>query len=182
MGKKLNVALTLLAVTVSVSIYIVIAQPGPTQVSAIQDSDGDGIRDDEDFFDHGNGGVRIRVASFQGECGNWWGPCKPIFEVGVDTDYDGDYDVSERVGPLVGNDLVNPFNHLFDVPDSATKIRFKLVITDDDGGEKIDWTNDRAGQWGYLEVALPTDPQSWSQSGTDGTRAKVSISLTVEGL
>ncbi len=167
----------MLAITVPV--YIVFADMPVTEVTGIIDTDGDGVMDDKDFEDFGNGGVDVQVTSFHGECGNWLGPCKPRFEVLVDADFDGDYETSRGSGTLVGNLHTNAFGAVFDIPDDATKIRVELRITDSDGDDPIDWTSSQQGRWGYVEVGLPTSPRSWSESGTLVARGSVSFTLTV---
>jgi len=180
MNWRIVLAMSVALLTVSVPVYILFSSPSSTEVQGIQDSDGDGIRDDVDFFDNGNGGAKIQMVWFKGKCDNWFGPCKPRFEVAVDVDYDGDYDLTGQSGPFEGDELAMPFVGLFDIPDDATKIRFELRIIDTDGNDQVDWTNHSESRWGFVEVALPTEPQSWSQSGTVVPRASVSFSLSVE--
>ena len=159
-------------------IYFVFANPPlTTEVVGIADSDGDGVPDDKDFEDHGNGGVEVSVTSFRGECGNWFGPCKPRFVILLDIDFEGDYDMKEMSGTLTGNDLTAPFKAVFDVPDDLTKVRIEVHIVDDDGGDPIDWTTSSESRWGYVEVVLPLVPRTVEQAGTVIARASVSIDL-----
>lgn len=176
----LALGITLFAISIPVS--IILSAPPTTEVAGIADSDGDGVADDEDFYDLGNGAVRVAVESFRGECGNWFGPCKPRFEIRVDVDYDGDYDLSRKSDALSGNRLDRPFAAVFDIPERATKIRLELRIVDTDGGDPVDWTTSPQGRWGYLEVPLPTVPRQWDERGTIVAWASVSISLDVVGI
>jgi hypothetical protein len=175
------VAVTI-ALTISIGITIYLMAPKSSQVSGVPDSDNDGIPDDEDFFNAGNGGVELSVDSFQGSCGNWFGTCRPKFTFRVDVDFDGDYDVSATSPVASGDDLQNPFSTRFDIPDDQSKIRVMLEIVDDDGGDPIDWTNDPESTWGWVEMALTPGPHSWQGTGSVGAHALVEFSGVVVAL
>ncbi len=176
----LAIGMTLLSV--SVPVYLVFGTPRSTEVEGVRDSDGDGIPDDLDFYDQGNGGVSLEIGSFNGECGNWFGPCQPQFEIAIDIDFDGDYDLALKSPSLTGNELHGPFGGDFDVLDTSTRVRVEIRIVDTDGGDPIDWTANPEGRWGFVEVALPTAPHSWRQAGTVMPRADITFSLAVVGL
>ncbi|HIH02114.1 TPA: hypothetical protein HA259_08655 [Thermoplasmata archaeon] len=100
------------------------------------DSDNDGIGDVSDFLDEGNGGIRVSLIKFEFEgysseynrikyCPDAW------FEIRLDTDCDGEFDVfaQSEVFSCVER-LESFFVADFDLADDSKSIRFSILVYD----------------------------------------------------
>ena len=108
----------------------------PEDPSETKDSDGDGIGDNADFQDDGNGGVRVSLIKFEFEgyssdynrikyCPDAW------FEVRLDTDCDGEFDVFVQSEVFSGVERLELFFVAdFDLADDAKAIRFSILVYD----------------------------------------------------
>lgn len=166
----IGLTVTLLAVSVSVPIYIFLGTPEHVPAEVIGDFDGDGVPDNEDFYDSGNGGVEIKISDFVGSCGNWLEPCEPKFRLLVDGNGDGSYEqVRER--SFGDTDTVQEVMvERFDIPDAATKVKFKIEVLDQNslvGGDHMDYLSHLDDRWGFFESDLTSGHSQWTKKGND---------------
>lgn len=108
----------------------------PADFSEQRDSDDDGVGDNSDFMNEGNGGVRISLDRFEFEgydssCHRTKYAPDPWFEIRVDVDCDGVYDLSFESEVFFGEYiLVDFFETDVDLADQCTSFRFSIVAYD----------------------------------------------------
>ena len=154
----------------------------PHNPSEWKDTDSDGIGDNADFYDSGNGGIQVKVTYFLGDCGNWIGDCDPQFEIDVDTDNDGTYDVDKTVSYYDDDELHNPITFKVDIDDDEPSIKFRIRLKDLDGGETIDYNSD-PGYTGYSHTMYePYSHDSWSYQGLGTPSCLLEYSFQAVGM
>ena len=100
------------------------------------DSDGDGIGDGSDFFNEGNGGVRISLDRFEFEgytsnCHRTKYDPDPWFEIKVDADRDGVFELSFQSEVFFGEEILTDFfSAEVDVADDSPSLRFTVIVYD----------------------------------------------------
>lgn len=121
------------AVVVISVLAAVLLTPAISPIPAIRDTDADGIVDNVDFWDTGNGGLLVRIELFEliaGSC-DFLSNCEPSFRLQVDTDRDGVLDLSRRADFqdfLDTEPLVNPVSWTLDIPDDASAIDMTVFV------------------------------------------------------
>lgn len=108
----------------------------PHDPDETMDSDGDGVGDSKDFMDDGDGGIRITLLSykFEGYLSSYnrikYCP-DALFEIMVDTDCDGDFDISFESDIYCCMECTEAFLEVdCDLEDDATAVRFSIVAYD----------------------------------------------------
>ena len=100
------------------------------------DSDGDGVGDNADFMNDGNGGVRISLDKFEFEgytssCHRTKYAPDPWFQIRVDVDCDGKYDLSFESEVFFGQYLlIDFFEADVDLADGSSSFRFSIIAYD----------------------------------------------------
>jgi hypothetical protein len=181
----LGIGITLVAITVSVPVYIYLSAPSNVPVRLVGDLDNDGVPDNEDFYDLGNGGIRIEIRDFQGECGNWLEPCEAGLKLLVDDDLDGSYEHVRERSLGDANAVQEVLTGDFDIPETATIIRFRIEVIDHNslvGGDHVDYLSGTSDRWGYFEVDLTRGHFSWEGSGDDLPHCSFKIMAEVVGI
>jgi len=108
----------------------------PNDPYEIMDSDGDGVGDNADFCDSGNGGITISidVFEFEGYAGGynrWKNEPDAWFEIKVDTDGDGIFDLTRQSDIFNAcSSLEDFFNITLDLDDSLSLLRFTVLAYD----------------------------------------------------
>lgn len=150
----------------------------PNDPNEIIDSDGDGIGDNADFCDSGNGGVIIRLEIFEfegylGSYNRWKNDPDAWFEIKVDTDGDGLFDlVRESAIFNASQSLEDFFNLTIDLDDSLSMLKFTVLAYDvwetSDNRvtdyEIFDYLPEGGSKAAVHEVELP-DNLTWFSSG-----------------
>ncbi|MDH3364438.1 MAG: hypothetical protein OEM29_00295 [Thermoplasmata archaeon] len=108
----------------------------PDDPNETLDSDGDGIGDNLDFMDEGNGGVKISLVKFEFEgytssCHRTKYSPDPWFEIRVDADCDGDFEIIFQSEVFYCEDYLECFfEAVVDLRDDAKSVRFSIVVYD----------------------------------------------------
>jgi hypothetical protein len=154
----------------------------PLNPDETKDSDEDGVGDNADFMDDGNGGVRISLLSydFEGYSASYnrikYCP-DAFFVITVDTDNDGDFDISYESDIFYCMECSETFFEAdCDLHDACTAVRFSILaydIWDVDNNEILDYEIlDYMPLDGVMAdeqtVGLPC-LYTWTNSGTDDT-------------
>jgi len=137
-----------------------------------------------DFYDSGNGGVRIAILSLAvaQDC-DAFSPCDPFFILGIDANGDGTYECT-RTSPEYTdvNVLTNPSGAsvVCDIPDGSQSIKVRIQVYDNDvlnAPETIDYVPESTGAWYIYTVLTPfSGTTSESGDGSNGYRANLSWS------
>lgn len=147
-----------------------------------KDSDGDGVPDNEDFWDSGNGGVRISITHFSGDCDNWFGSCEPEFTIKVDVDNDGVYEQSKTRTFGDYDEMYDVMEFDVDIEDDQSAIAFTIEVWDDDGNDKIDYNPTTGVAWMEHTVNFPYSHDDWSSSGLGSTRCLLEYEIRAIGM
>ena len=102
------------------------------------DSDGDGIGDNADFYDQGNGKIYCKITYYDGDSSpdgefGLAGEIDPYFIISFDVDGDGDceYEYTSKVYGET-DELFDPFSKTLDIPDDVQYIWVEVVALDSD--------------------------------------------------
>lgn len=166
----------------------------PNDPNEVMDSDRDGVGDNADFRDDGNGGVTISIDlfEFEGYSGSyyrWKNDPDAWFEVKVDTDGDGIYDLIAQSEIFnATQSLINFFNITLDLDDSLAVLKFMVLAYDvwETSENKVtdyeifDYLPEDGSKATVHEVDLPDD-LSWLTSGAgDGDTPDCTLGYSLE--
>lgn len=187
MSRVVLVGLTIALVTISISIpvYIIFGTSESVPAAFIGDLDNDGVPDNEDFYDFGNGGIRIEIRDFEGACGNWLEPCEVKFRLLVDDDLDGSYELVRESSLGDTNAAHEVMSEDVDIPETSTIARFKIEVIDQNslvGGDHVDYLSGTSDRWGYFEVDLTSGYFFWEGRGDDVPWCSFEVSAIVVGV
>jgi len=177
----------LLAVTVAIPLTLVFtfAPPGGVVVEPLLDDDSDGILNDKDFYDNGDGGIHIIISDFHGNCGNLlWEPCEPKFRLSIDADDDGSFETINETTFKDTNHVESVLQKTVNVPDDLTKVSFTVEIWDMNsivGGDYIDFVKD-TGKWGEFEFDLSEISHQWNENGSEIPYCSITVEAFVIGI
>lgn len=134
------------------------------------DSDSDGVGDNADFYDQGNGKIRIAISRYQGDgSADALSPGDPYFKILIDTNSDGITDLTYTSQVFQDDELIsNPYSITFDLPDYITSFKFSIEVWDSDldGDDPIDYVPSSAG-YSYTHTVLAPYSNSWTYDGSD---------------
>lgn len=144
----------------------------PSSAAEHVDTDSDGIGDNADFYDFGNGQIKIAINYYQGDGNGDWGysPGDPSFDIEVDANNDGDYELYYESPQFYDLEILNnPYSVTIDIPDNAPSVRFGIGAWDYDGPgdyEYIDYspTTDYGGYYHTVNAPFGGD---WTYDGRD---------------
>ncbi|MDH7508929.1 MAG: hypothetical protein QHH00_05970 [Methanomassiliicoccales archaeon] len=184
--RKFKIAVMVLAffTAITIVVYFVIFDPATSLLPSIHDNDGDGIADSQDFYDYGNGKIKVSITSYQGdESADLFSASDPYFAIYVyypaDSYYYYDYDQS-----AVFQDaeyLDNPFYAVFDIPDNATSISFVIKVYESDVGEPqmMDYNPSASVEFWVVQTVDAPFSGDWSNDGSeDGISSEVDCELS----
>jgi hypothetical protein len=141
----------------------------PTDPSEHADADGDGVGDNADFYDSGNGKIRISIDSYQGDgTADTYSYGDPFFFICMDANMDGTYELINTSQVFLDTEsLTNPFNVTFDIPDGTLQFKFYIAVFDSDSGgdQSIDYNPSGWGPY-YLVNTKAPGTQSWDYNGS----------------
>ncbi len=160
---------TIVAVVI---IIVLLMSPITSPFDTIRDSDGDGISNASDFYDYGNGQIKISITSYQGDgTADFWTSGDPYFVIKVDEDLDGIYDYSKTTSVHVDSEyFTNSQGDSFtvDINDDISKIKFQMLVYDDDelnSPEPIDYCEESTGTF-YTHTVNAPYSNSFSYNGS----------------
>ncbi len=142
----------------------------PSDSSEWRDTDSDGVGDNSDFYDNGNGKVRIAV-TYYSEDGTadvlTWGD--PYFTIAVDRTSDGAYE--DTLTSSVFDDtqtLYSPYAVVVDIPDNSDALKFSIQVYDADTAsyQVVDYCPESDGNY-YIHTVYAPFSGSWSYDGSD---------------
>lgn len=152
----------------------------PDDPTEWRDSDGDGVGDNADFYDSGNGKIRISIDWYQGDgTADFWTYGDPYFVILVDLDNDGIFERTYTSEVFTDDEtLNNPYHVTIDAPDSLKVLRFQIQVFDSDldGSEIIDY-NPSAGYTGYTHTVHAPFCGSWDYDGSDDLLDEIDCEL-----
>ncbi len=181
------VGITIVGVSIGLTVVLNPAEETYHEIAGIEDSDHDGIPDDQDFF-HGNGGVEVTIANFEGKenCKNvlpiFSPKCQPKFWIYIDTNGDGKFnDKNGKIDKSYTNEneIDDALTLKVDIPDDSSKVRFLVRIKDTDGDDWIDYWMEDGENYGYVEAGLKNLISEWTFSGNAEVRCDVTFRLEV---
>jgi len=183
-SKFTPVAITLLAISIPVTLVISLGSPGGVIVEPVLDTDQDGIPNDKDFYDYGDGAVQIRIMNFQGTCGNLWEPCESKFRLSIDSEGDGSHETVVEVKFNDRDQVEEVLQKTVNVPDDLIKVSFTVEIWDMNsivGGDYIDFVKG-TGKWGTFEFDLSETSKQWNEKGSEVPYCSVTLEAFVIGI
>ncbi|MHC1709946.1 MAG: hypothetical protein AB9819_06020 [Methanomassiliicoccales archaeon] len=134
------------------------------------DADSDGVGNNADFYDQGNGKIRIAITRYQGDgSSDALSPGDPYFTILVDTNSDGIDDLTYTSQVFQDSELIsNPYAVTFDLPDYVTSFKFSIRVWDSDigGDQQIDYVPSGSG-YSYTHTAPSPYSESWTYDGSD---------------
>ncbi|MEM2944697.1 MAG: hypothetical protein QW087_08155 [Methanomassiliicoccales archaeon] len=166
-------------------VYFAIFNPATSLLASVHDNDGDGIVDSRDFYDYGNGKIKISIISYQGDgSADLMSDSDPYFIIYISypidlKDYFYDYDQSAVFKDV--EYLENPFYAIFDIPDNTTSISFTIKVYDSDIGEPqmIDYNPSASVEFWITHVVTAPFSGNWSNDGSsDGISGEIDCELT----
>lgn len=142
----------------------------PDDSTEWRDTDSDGIGDNADFYDNGNGKVRVSVTYYSEDgTADFWTYGDPYFVIEVDRTADGVYDDFFTSGIFTDTQTLNsPYSVVVDIPDNSDALKFNIQVYDDDVGgyQSVDYCPESSGTWYSHTVSAPFNG-SWSYDGSD---------------
>jgi hypothetical protein len=151
----------------------------PNDPSEWMDSDSDGVGNNADFYDQGNGEVKVAITWYQGDgTADGLSDGDPYFIIKVDTNNDGSYDFND-ISPVSQDNetLVNPYYIITDIPDQTHTIRFTISVYDSDyGDDQIIDCNPTAGNTTIEQIVNAPFTGSWTSDGPKPQSSTVSSS------
>jgi hypothetical protein len=145
-----------------------------------RDSDSDGVGDNADFYDSGNGKIKISIDRYQGDgTADFWTSGDPFFVIRVDINNDGTYDQTYTSDVFTDTELLSsPYSIVIDIADSTSAFRFSITVYDSDldGDQVIDY-NPESGYTGYIHTIYSPFSGSWSYNGSDDGLSEIDCML-----
>ena len=161
----------------------------PLDSSESKDSDSDGIGDNTDFWDSGNGGLVIKIERFEliVRICDFFSNCEPSFRLEVDIDGDGVTDVSRRadfVDFLDTMALTNPVEWAFDIPDNTVSVDLIIFVLelDIDIDDQIDVHPDSQFIAGFVSVNAPFAYKKFVTQGDQEPSGRLTYSVAATGV
>lgn len=152
----------------------------PDDPTEWRDSDGDGIGDNADFYDSGNGKIKISIDWYQGDgTADFWTYGDPYFKILVDLDNDGIFEKTYTSEVFTDTEtLDHPYYIIIDAPDDLSVLRFEIYVYDSDldGSQIIDY-NPTAGYTGYIHTVYAPFSGSWDYDGSDDLLDEIDCEL-----
>jgi hypothetical protein len=152
----------------------------PDDPTEWRDTDSDGTGDNADFYDSGNGKIKISITLYQGDgSADFWTSGDPYFIIRVDTNDDGTYEVIGESNVFVDTErIVNPYSLTVDINDGTPVLRFVISVYDDDidTSDVIDYTPTTSGT-AYSHLVLSPFTGSWSYDGDDDGLSEIDCEL-----
>jgi hypothetical protein len=135
-----------------------------------------------DFFDSGNGKLRVSIDFFRGdETADLLSACDPYFVIKLDSDMDGIYDIIETSSVSQDSEMLyDPFFIVVDVLDGQINIGLSVEVYDSDidYDDSIDYTPLPSGDSYYHTIASPYS-YSWSYDGdSDNVNEEVDCEIS----
>jgi hypothetical protein len=136
------------------------------------DSDSDGVGDNADFYDFGNGKVRVFVDYYQEDgSGDFWTYGDPFFVIRFDVNFDGMWDYSAQSQIFLDSfSLSDPFSYAVDYPDayppSAVVFTIEVYESDVEGNYEVDYNPAAGGSYWTAHTAYWPYGNSWYFDGS----------------
>ncbi|WP_026068784.1 hypothetical protein [Methanomassiliicoccus luminyensis] len=152
----------------------------PNDPSEWADSDSDGIGDNADFYDRGNGKIRIAITGYKGDgTADAVGAGDPYFIIRVDTNNDGIMDLTYTSQVFTDKEnLTGPYSVTIDLPDDSKTVRFSISVFDDNNA--ADRPIDYAPGSATVQTHTVNAPffGSWTYDGDDDKRKEIDCELS----
>ncbi|MBC7108394.1 MAG: hypothetical protein H5T41_06370 [Methanomassiliicoccales archaeon] len=152
----------------------------PDDPTEWKDSDRDGVGDNADFYDNGNGKIKISIDWYQGDgTADFWTYGDPYFEIRVDLDNDGIFELTYTSAVFTDTEtLDHPYSIIIDAPDNLRAMKFEILVYDSDVGgyEVIDY-NPNPGYTGFVHSISAPFTGSWDYDGSDDLLDEIDCEL-----
>jgi hypothetical protein len=153
----------------------------PNDPSEWRDTDSDGTGDNADFYDNGNGKVRISVTSFvEDGTADFWTYSDTFFIIEVDRTADGVFEDSFTSGIFTDTQsLTSPYAVVVDVPENSELLKFSIQVFDDDIGSEqvLDYCPAPSGTY-YIHAVPSPFSGSWSYDGSVDGLSEIDCALS----
>ena len=155
----------------------------PNDPTETKDSDSDGIGDNADWYDFGNGKLKISVDSYMEDgTADFWSSGDPYFIIKVDTNGDSVWDSTGTSGIFTDtSSVMSPYWIKIDYPDNQIPgpVTFTIEIWDSDIGssEMIDYNPAAGGSYWTVQTTAWPFGNSWCYNGSDDGGYEVDCEL-----
>jgi hypothetical protein len=136
--------------------------------------------DNADFYDRGNGKIRIAITGYKGDgTADAVGAGDPYFIIRVDTNNDGIMDLTYTSQVFTDKEnLTGPYSVTIDLPDDSKTVRFSISVFDDNNA--ADRPIDYAPGSATVQTHTVNAPffGSWTYDGDDDKRKEIDCELS----
>jgi len=153
----------------------------PNDSTEWMDNDSDGIGNNADFYDQGNGKIKIAISWYQDDgTDDFWTAGDPYFEIMADTNNDGIYELI-KTSPVFTDKAIlsNPYFVIIDLPDQTEMIKFSILVYDSDigGNQIIDYNPSSVFTSTVHSVTAPFNG-SWTSDGSNDMQNELDCELS----
>ncbi|MBC7107318.1 MAG: hypothetical protein H5T41_00765 [Methanomassiliicoccales archaeon] len=145
-----------------------------------RDSDNDGVGDNADFYDHGNGKIKISIDWYQGDgTAEFWTYGDPYLVSLVELDNDGIFEHTYTSDVVTDDEALDHRYYItIDVPDNHNVLKFEIEVFDRDlrESEIIDH-NPEPGYTGFCHTVTAPFSDSWDYDGGDDLLDEIDCEL-----